>query len=75
LYEKLSFVSSPPDRKSPVSLATVCGSSSALTHVTVVRFDRQRRKTEVLYQAFGLRRRPGARGKPPSGESQHRQTE
>src|SRR5271166_294485 len=36
LYEKLSFVSTPPDRNSPVSLMTLCGSSSILTHVTVV---------------------------------------
>ena len=33
------------------------------------RIDRQRRKTEILYQALGLLRRPGARRKPPSGES------
>src|ERR1700687_3439378 len=36
LYEKISFVSKPPERNRPVSLMTLCGSSSILTHVTVV---------------------------------------
>src|ERR1700687_3523585 len=36
LYEKISFVSKPPERNSPVSLMTLCGSSSIFTHVTVV---------------------------------------
>ena len=35
-YEKLSLVSRPLERNSPVSLTTLCGSSSLLTHVTVV---------------------------------------
>src|SRR5450631_2846479 len=36
LYEKVSFVSKPPERNNPASLMTLCGSSSILTHVTVV---------------------------------------
>src|SRR5580765_6332757 len=35
LYEKLSLVSRPPERKRPVTLTTVCGSSSMLTQLTV----------------------------------------
>jgi hypothetical protein len=35
LKEKLSFVSIPPDLNNPVSLITLCGSSSMLAHVTV----------------------------------------
>src|SRR2546423_13192358 len=35
LNEKLSFVSMAPERNSPVSLTTVCGSSSMLAQVTV----------------------------------------
>src|SRR5258708_35311943 len=34
LNEKLSSVSRAPERNSPVSLTTVCGSSSLLTHET-----------------------------------------
>ncbi len=33
--EKVSFVSTAPDRNNPVSLTTLCGSSSLLTQVTV----------------------------------------
>src|ERR1700730_16354911 len=35
LNEKLSFVSMAPERNSPVSLTTLCGSSSMLAQVTV----------------------------------------
>jgi hypothetical protein len=34
-FERLSLVSIPPDLNSPVSLTTVCGSSSLLVQVTV----------------------------------------